>query len=111
MPIVGKRLADRRKEKGYTQQQIADILGIKQQIYARYESEDRQPGRPRLNRFCEILDCSPDWLLNLTDDPHGYTKQENLSGDEQRLINAFRAGDVATLSEMFKRKFQEELFK
>lgn len=111
MPINGKRLATRRKDKGYTQQQIADMLGIKQQIYARYESGDRQPGRPRLNRFCEILDCSPDWLLDLTSDPHEYTKQANLGSDQQRLLTAWETGDIATLSEMFRRRFQEELFK
>lgn len=110
VPIDSKRLADRRKEKKFTQQSIADALGIRQQVYARYESGDRQPSRPRLNRFCELLDCSPDWLLNLTDDPHEYTKLESLSRDEIRLVVSFRAGDIATLSDLFREKFKKELF-
>lgn len=109
MPIDGKRLAQRRRDRNFTQQSIADALGIKQQVYQRYESGERQPGRPRLNRFCELLECSPDWLLKLTDDPHEYTKLESLGRDEIRLVVAFRTGDIETLSELFRDKFRKEL--
>src|ERR1043166_6823703 len=111
VPIDGKRLAQRRKEKKYTQQSIADALGIKQQVYARYESGERQPSRPRLNLFCELLDCSPDWLLRLTDDPHEYTKLESLGRDEIRLIVAFRNGNLPVISELLREKFRKDLLK
>lgn len=37
------RLKARRKELGLTQKQVAEILGIKWQVYQRYENETRLP--------------------------------------------------------------------
>lgn len=109
VPIDGKRLASLRKEKKRTQQDMADLLGIKQQVYARYESGDRQPSRPRLNKFAELLNCSPDYLLMLTDNPHEYTKFDNLRSDQQLLVRAYESGDIATLSELIREKFKKDL--
>lgn len=46
-------LKEIRKIKGYTQQQLANLLGIKQQQYARYE---REINKISLEMFLKIID-------------------------------------------------------
>lgn len=52
-----------------SQQAVADLLGIKQQSYARYESGKSTPGVDLLTRICEELNTSADYLLGLSEDP------------------------------------------
>jgi len=49
-----------------SQRCIALAVGIKQQAYARYESEKATPGIDILAKLCRELGVSSDWLLGLT---------------------------------------------
>ncbi len=48
-----------------TQADIAKLLGIKQQAYARYEKGDVLPGAEVLHKICLLFPVSADWLLGL----------------------------------------------
>lgn len=54
-----------RKEKGITQQNIADKLGITQQQYWAYEKGKNELPIRYLIEICKMLDTSADWLLGL----------------------------------------------
>ena len=52
-----------RKEKGYSAQQMADMLGVSIRVYRYYESEHTYPPLPVFEQIADILDVSTDYLL------------------------------------------------
>ena len=62
------KLKELRKEKGYTQAEIAELLKIKQQQYSRYEKQTNGMSIETLKKICNIYHVSADYLLELTDE-------------------------------------------
>lgn len=52
-----------RINRGYTQQQIADLMGITNSTYCGYETGKRQPDVAKIKQLAEILNTSGDELL------------------------------------------------
>ncbi len=63
MEIFQKKLKEERKNCGYTQARIAELLGIKQPSYIRYENGTAEPSLETLVAIADILDVSVDYLL------------------------------------------------
>lgn len=61
---LGTRIARARKERGMTQVQLADRLGVSQQTLAHYEVGRVGVGAAMLPVLADILDLSLDELLN-----------------------------------------------
>lgn len=61
--MFSTRLNHVRKQKGFTAQQMADLLCINIRSYRAYESADRMPNLDMLIRIADILDVSTDVLL------------------------------------------------
>lgn len=63
-PIIAERIKYLRKEKGYTQEQLAEILGLNaKSSVANYESGANSPSDDIKLKLCEIFDCSMDYLI------------------------------------------------
>lgn len=60
---IGKRLQEARKEAHYTQQQVADMLGLKQSAYARYESGIIELNYEQIRLFCNMYNIDPNFLF------------------------------------------------
>ncbi len=58
-----KRLNQLRKIRGYTAQNMADLLELALRSYQFYESGKRSPNLDTLVRIADILDVSIDYLL------------------------------------------------
>ena len=58
-----QRLKEIRKSRGFTSQQMADILEISSRSYRRYESGDRQPSFDTLIQIADKLNVSLDYLF------------------------------------------------
>lgn len=56
-----------REDKDLTQQQIAEVLEIKQASYSQYELNKRELHIRFLKRLCEYYGVSADYILNLPD--------------------------------------------
>ena len=67
MQIFAKKLKELRKESGYSQQKMAELLQIKQQSYARYELDTSEPCYEMLVIIAKLFDVSADYLLGLED--------------------------------------------
>lgn len=67
MDIFSKRLKELRKSAGYSQQQIAEKLKIRQQSYTRYESGIGEPNLETVAEIAKIFEVSADYLLGLSD--------------------------------------------
>ena len=65
---VGKKLRNARKRAGLTQEQTADLLNIKQQAYARYESGVIELDYHKIILLCKIFDTTPDYLFGFEDE-------------------------------------------
>lgn len=55
-----------RKQKRYTQAQMAEQIRVSRSTYTNYESGNRTPDYEVLERICDVLDCSLDELFGRT---------------------------------------------
>ena len=61
---LGEKLSKLRKEYNYTQEQLADILGVTRQSISKWESDIAYPETDKLIRIGKLFECSMDYLLN-----------------------------------------------
>lgn len=60
-----KRIRDLREDHDLTQQNVADILGISQTMYARYERGANELPIRHLLSLCALYHVSSDYILGL----------------------------------------------
>lgn len=60
----GEKLSKLRKEYNYTQEQLADILGVSRQSISKWESDIAYPETDKLIKMGKLFECSVDYLLN-----------------------------------------------
>lgn len=65
---LGEKLSKLRKENNYTQEQLADILGVSRQAISKWESNITYPETDKLIRISELFHCSLDYLLKETEE-------------------------------------------
>ena len=63
MLVFGKRLKELRKDKGLTQQQLGDMVGVTKVSICCYENGTRTPTMQNFLDLVEILNVTPDYLL------------------------------------------------
>ncbi len=59
----GERLALTRKERGYTQEQLASLIGIAKSTLTGYEKGNREPDISKIKKIVDILNIDADYLL------------------------------------------------
>ncbi|KKC49848.1 hypothetical protein VE23_11285 [Paenibacillus sp. D9] len=62
---MGGRLRELRLVRGWTQQQLADVLGIAKSTVSQYENNVNEPDLRMLARLCRLFEVSSDDLLGL----------------------------------------------
>ena len=70
----GERLRTERERLGYTELQIAQLLGVPLQTYQKYEEGQEDPGIFRMPR---LTDCGFDILFIITSERHNPIEEEN----------------------------------
>ena len=88
---LGEKIAKQRKELNYTQEQLADILGVSRQSISKWESDIAYPETDKLIKMGKLFDCSMDYLLN--DD---ITEKQGIEPKE-----------IETFWDKFKKQFHE----
>nr|WP_315193874.1 helix-turn-helix transcriptional regulator [uncultured Flavobacterium sp.] len=63
----GKRLAEVRKNKSLSQEDLAKHLGTKSPVIGRYERDEMKPSIDTANKLAEFLEVSLDYLTGNTD--------------------------------------------
>ncbi len=61
--MFGERLNHIRKKRGFTAQNMADILSVSLRTYRHYESDHTFPSSETLVKIADTLDVSIDYLL------------------------------------------------
>ena len=65
--ILARRLLALRKERGYTQREVAIYSDITEQTYQNYERMTREPKLEVLVRIADVYHASLDYLVGRTD--------------------------------------------
>ena len=60
---LGEKIAKQRKELNYTQEQLADVLGVSRQSISKWESDIAYPETEKLIELGKLFECSMDYLL------------------------------------------------
>lgn len=71
------RIKEIRKEKNWSQSQIAKKIGMEQTQYSRYERGENEIKVNVLIEICKALEVSADYILELTDTPEPNWKTKN----------------------------------
>lgn len=63
--FIKERLIEERKSAGYSQQQLADLTGIRNSLIAKIEVGSRKPDVETVGKLAEFYGISTDWLFGL----------------------------------------------
>ena len=87
-----------RTEKGFSQDEMANMLGIKTSRYGTLERGDRTMSFPQAIDCANILECSLDDLAgrDWPESPPMSADERELVGDYRRMADEDRAGFMAT---------------
>lgn len=76
--MFGENLAELRKESGYDQKKLGELLGVSYHTISSYERGRSQPNHEILIRIAKLFDVSLDYLLGLRRDRVSYREQDNV---------------------------------
>ena len=75
--ILSKRLKQCRKERGFSQNEVATLCDITEKAYQNYELMTREPKLEILIRSADLYNVSLDYLVGRTDDPASCSVKPN----------------------------------
>ncbi len=91
--LVGKRIKEARLKKGYTQENMAELLKVSVAYVSRIETGKTRLNLKRLNQICDLLDTTEAYALNgVSDNSKTYLNNEissvlkDCSSDDKELI-------------------------
>ena len=77
LDLFKERLAEARKEKGFTQAELARRLGVTAQAVSKWERGNAYPDIELLDGISTVLDCSLDYLFQYEKGKKTYVTQDN----------------------------------
>lgn len=99
----GKRLAELRKQKGFTQIMLADAIGVSQRVVAYYECETDRPPAGKLSDIAKALEVSVDELLGLKEVKAGRGAPKNAYLRKKlQLVELFPKSDQKAIVTMIE---------
>ena len=104
MNNVGINIRKLREKKGFSQEYVAQELGINQSTYGKLERENTKISIDRLLRISEILeedvinllDSNPQNTFHQTNQGNGYSYVENINNENAELL---KEGSVTKVGE------------
>lgn len=75
----------------YTQQQVADLMGIAKSTYCGYETGKRQPDVEKIKLLARILQTSGDTLLETGFTPETEDPKADLESKYERALTIFKS--------------------
>lgn len=83
----GDKLREARLQKGLTQEQLAQQIGVAKSTLTGYEKGNREPDVFKIKRILEILEVDSDYLLGVSREPEQKEVTENRP-EGYTLLNA-----------------------
>lgn len=110
---LGEKISRERKTLNYTQEQLAEILGVSRQSISKYESDIAYPETDKLIKLGKLFECSMDYLLvdDITDrNGHRDGTSDGNRGDNAYNADSFKKGAEEALDNVrsfVTRQFRE----
>jgi transcriptional regulator with XRE-family HTH domain len=108
MPLQGDRLRKLRHTRQFTQEELAERLNLGIRQIHRYENGLSDPAGDIVARIARELGVTTDYLLGLVEEPTQYSRAVGLSSVEQRLVEAFRRQDLATVLQLVASEIRQQ---
>jgi transcriptional regulator with XRE-family HTH domain len=97
-----------RSQKGVTQPQLAEAIGVSKGNVGDWETGKSKPGYQAIVALARYFDVSADYLLELNQTPDSNTKVSTPK-EEEALLSVYRKLDMRDKDELFKiAKLKEE---
>ena len=87
-----------RESKGYTQQQLSEMIGVSQQTLQKYETQKHEPDIESLKKLADIFGVTVDYLVGHT--TAGEDPNYGISESEFLIIENFRKLDKDTRNDI-----------
>jgi transcriptional regulator with XRE-family HTH domain len=92
MMNIGSRIAELRDQKGFTQEELAAMLGISRASLSHYEKNRREPDTNTLAKIADTFQVSIDYLVGRT------TKSDSVLDEEVReFVDRLELSDAELL--------------
>lgn len=88
--IRSERLRERREQLGLSQRELARLCGLGEVQVHRYEKGVSEPSARYLKILAEVMDVSIDYLVGLSDNPHGQIGDKHLKQEELTMLDTYR---------------------
>lgn len=91
----GKRVLQRRKQLGISQEDLALLVGVSQHQISKYERNANNPRADILEALADALQTTTDYLLQRTDVPERPLRGEgDLDDLEREILRIIRSTDI-----------------
>jgi len=101
MDNLGTRIATLRKEKGFSQTELANKVGITYAQIGRYEIKGAQPAADILKKMADALDTTSDYLMNGSkDDKAVATLNDNELLQQFKEVDMMNKDDKDTVKKL-----------
>lgn len=84
------KIRELRKEKGITQEQLADAVNVKKYTIGDWERNRTEPNITTLVAMADYFEVSTDYLLGRSDDTGVVQANANLTPDEEEILMLYR---------------------
>jgi len=101
---IGENIRRLREAKGWTQERLANEIGVTQGLISQYERYETRQQPDIIDKIAKALDANANRLYN---EPHELDPLNTLSPDDQDLFDGFK--DFADLSEADKEDIRDIL--
>lgn len=81
---IGKRIREYREERGMSQKELADKIGVSNSRVSNWEQGINRPDADILADLCRVLKVSPSELLDV------HLSTDELNDQERKVIQAYR---------------------
>lgn len=91
---TGEKLQNLRKENNYTQEELADILGVSRQSVSKWESDVAFPETDKLITLAKLYHCTVDYLLNtdnndITSETNSFSEKTGVETTNKKKISIY----------------------
>ncbi len=92
MNSLGQRIRAARESAGFTQENLAEAIGVSRTAVARWESDDIEPKLQNLTSIAELLHVSTDFLLGIQNNSNVSDLSDNAISALNQFIAAVKKG-------------------
>lgn len=90
MIVLGKRIKQARKRAGFTQEKMAEAIGVSRTAVTKWEAGESEPTLEKLVKISALLKVSADYLLGIEDRAERNTVLENMASILMELASDIR---------------------